>query len=128
MTVHLDTHVVVWLHQGRGAALPPAVRRTLEADTPAVSPMVGFELDLLHEIGRTTGPATEVLASLGGSIGLIVSPAPFAEVAAAATPLTWTRDPFDRLICAQAIVDGTTLLTRDRRIRAHLDRARWDER
>jgi PIN domain nuclease of toxin-antitoxin system len=28
--------------------------------------------------------------------------------------MKWTRDPFDRIIAAQAAVDATPLLTRDR--------------
>ncbi|HVL82908.1 MAG TPA: PIN domain-containing protein [Pseudonocardia sp.] len=124
--MHLDTHVVVWLYEDKVASLPTSVRRLLDSEPLVVSPMVGFELDLLHEIGRTAGPSAEVLTGLGRSVGLTVSPAPFPAVVTTAAGLRWTRDPFDRLICAQAIVDATTLLTRDRRIHAHLDRARWD--
>lgn len=124
--MHLDTHIVVWLHQGRTAALSAEARRMLEAEPLAVSPIVGLELDLLHELGRTSGGGAEVLEHLGRSVGLVVSDATFPAVIAAASALTWTRDPFDRLISAQALVDRTTLLTRDRRIREHLDAARWD--
>jgi PIN domain nuclease of toxin-antitoxin system len=124
--VHLDTHVLLWLDQGRAGELPMSVRQRLDAEPLVVSPMVGFELDMLREIGRITRSGTEVLAALGDSLGLAVSAAAFPVVARAATALGWTRDPFDRLICAQAIADGDTLLTRDRRIRKHLSVACWD--
>lgn len=71
--------------------------------------------------------AQSVLDELARSAGLAESATPFAAVVAASGSLSWTRDPFDRMICAQAVVDGDTLLTRDRRIRAHLESARWDE-
>lgn len=38
---------------------------------------------------------------------------------------SWTRDPFDRIITAQAAVSGAVLLTRDERIRANYRQAVW---
>jgi PIN domain nuclease of toxin-antitoxin system len=124
--MHLDTHVVIWLYLDRLGVFPSAARHLIETEPLAVSPMVALELDLLHEIGRTQGPAEVVLAGLHRSIGLLVSPVPFADVVGAAANLTWTRDPFDRLICAQAVAENQILLTKDRRIHAHLALARWD--
>lgn len=40
--------------------------------------------------------------------------------------LAWTRDPFDRLICAQALADAAPLLTADRTVHEHLDMTVWD--
>lgn len=124
--MHLDTHAVVWLYQGRTDLFPSVARRLLDIEPLAVSPMVALELDLLYEIGRTAGPADLVLAELHRQLGLVTSSATFSSVAGAATGLTWTRDPFDRLISAQAVVEDETLLTKDRRIREHLALARWD--
>ncbi len=124
--MHLDTHVAVWLYTDRTDTFPAAVRRLIDTEPLAVSPIVALELDLLHEIGRTEGPAAVVIAGLGRTLGLTVSSLPFAEVVAAATDLTWTRDPFDRLICAQAVAENEILLTKDRKIRSHLHLARWD--
>lgn len=67
-----------------------------------------------------------MLEGLRRSLGVNVCGIPFADVVGAATDLGWTRDPFDRLICAQALAEGQRLLTKDRHIRAHLDLARWD--
>jgi PIN domain nuclease of toxin-antitoxin system len=44
----------------------------------------------------------------------------------AAAGLTWTRDPFDRLIAAHAIVADAPLLTADRTILDNLPQAIWD--
>jgi PIN domain nuclease of toxin-antitoxin system len=124
--VHLDTHVVVWLFAGSVDVFPPTVQALLDSEPLSVSPMVSLELDLLHEIGRTGRPAITVLAELQRTIGLTISAAAFADVVSAAADLHWTRDPFDRLISAQAIAENQQLLTRDRRIRANLSVARWD--
>jgi PIN domain nuclease of toxin-antitoxin system len=40
--------------------------------------------------------------------------------------LSWTRDPFDRTITAQALVEGQRLLTRDWIIRENCSIAFWD--
>lgn len=125
--MHLDTHAVVWLYVDKDNAFPVAARRLIDTEPLVVSPMVALELDLLYEVGRTAGPAEVVLAGLARTVGLVTSATPFADVARAATALTWTRDPFDRLICAQAVADNAILLTKDRRIRAHLTLARWDQ-
>jgi PIN domain nuclease of toxin-antitoxin system len=66
------------------------------------------------------------LAALQRSIGLTVSDIPSASLVEAAIPLTWTRDPFDRLIAAHAIVAGTTLITADRTTLENLPQALWD--
>lgn len=123
-TMHLDTHVVVWLYAGNADAFPPSVQHLLDTDALAISLMVALELTYLHEIGRTSAPSDVVLAELRRSIGLTISEVPFPSVVETATTLVWPRDPFDRLISAQAVVDGEMLLTKDRRIREHLELAR----
>jgi len=67
-----------------------------------------------------------MLAALSRSIGLDVADVGVATLTEAATGLTWTRDPFDRLIAAQAVVAGVPLVTADRTILANLHQAVWD--
>jgi PIN domain nuclease of toxin-antitoxin system len=43
----------------------------------------------------------------------------------AARPLSWTRDPFDRLIVAEVIVAGGSLVSKDQKILAHCAQAVW---
>lgn len=124
--MHLDTHAVVWLYESGTETFPTVARNLLDTEPLAISPMVALELALLHEIGRIAPPADLVVAGLGRTVGLVTSPAPFIQVVGAATDLTWTRDPFDRLICAQAVVENAILLTKDRTIRKNLTLARWD--
>jgi PIN domain nuclease of toxin-antitoxin system len=98
----------------------------LASEDAFTSPIVELELTYLHEIGRVTEPAATPLASLRRSIGLQIADASLAELARAAQSLSWTRDPFDRLIAAHAIVADTPLLTADETIRANLPLAVWD--
>jgi len=46
-------------------------------------------------------------------------------VAGAAVRQSWARDPFDRIIVAQAALRRAPLITRDADIRADYDRALW---
>lgn len=124
--MHLDTHAVVWLYESGTDTFPAAARNLVASELLAVSPMVALELALLHEIGRIAPRPEVILAGLRSTLGVITSPTPFADVVGAATELTWTRDPFDRLICAQAVVENQILLTKDRTIRKHLALARWE--
>lgn len=123
--VHLDTHVVVWLYAGELERFAPSVRKQLEARDLAISPTVLLELQYLYEIKRLAEPASLVIADLEQRIGLRVNDSAFAQVAAAALALSWARDPFDRLIVAQAIVQAAPLITADRTIRKHYPTAVW---
>jgi PIN domain nuclease of toxin-antitoxin system len=122
--IHLDTHVVAWLWAGDAARLRP-VKRRLERSELVISPMVTLELQLLYEIGRVTEPADAVVAHLVERAGLRQSPTPLSRVVAQALGMTWTRDPFDRIIAAHAQCDGARLLTRDDTIRSHCPFAVW---
>jgi len=123
--IHLDTHVVVWLYAGEVGRFSAGPRRRLEREELRISPIVALELEYLHEIGRIGESASLVLRDLAGRLGLAEDPGDFAAVVAAARGITWTRDPFDRLIVGHAAVSGTSLLTRDRIIRQHYRHAVW---
>jgi PIN domain nuclease of toxin-antitoxin system len=124
--IHLDTHVVVWLYGGLIENIPAAAQQLIESRDLVVSPIVALELQYLHEIKRLKPSTSEVLDDLGARIGLRASQTPFSHVVASATPLRWTRDPFDRLIVGNALADDAELLTADNVLRTHFDRARWD--
>lgn len=122
--IHLDTHVVAWLYCGDMARLGPVLDR-IEQSELAISPMVILELQHLYEIGRTTRPGIEVFKDLCDRIGLRMADSAFSRIIDQVTRQTWTRDPFDRLISAQAIIENTPLLTADRTILEHCPLATW---
>lgn len=126
MSVHLDTHVVAWLYAGERARFPPRVSAILDVEPLVYSPIVGLELAYLHEIGRLAAGSRDILDYLGDRAGLVPDETPFLVVARAAERFTWTRDPFDRLIAAAAMLGNNRLLTADRRIREQLSLAFWD--
>jgi PIN domain nuclease of toxin-antitoxin system len=117
---------VGWLYEGADRRIPGAVRRLIESEEPFVSPIVELELTYLHEVGRVTEPAKAPLAALRKTIGLHAADTSLAALVQAAAELTWTRDPFDRMIAAHAIVADVPLVTADRTILANLPLATWD--
>jgi PIN domain nuclease of toxin-antitoxin system len=123
--VHLDTHVVVWLYAGEVARIPPAVRERLETEPLGISPMVALELQYLFETERVTQPAAVVVGDLERRIGLQVLDADLGALLDGALSLSWTRDPFDRLIAAHAAIEGMPLLTADETILGALPEAVW---
>jgi len=125
--IHLDTNAVLWLYQRGPDAVPVYAQERLTDESVAVSPLVDLELHYLEEVKRLTVPATEILEGLEFALDLTFSVASYRAVILAARTMTWTRDPFDRLIAAQAVADRADLLTADRRILAHLPSAFWDQ-
>jgi PIN domain nuclease of toxin-antitoxin system len=124
---YLDTHVVFWLYAGgSGAPLTDRARAAIvDSADLRISPMVRLELQYLHELGRTGAPAAAIVDELAAVLGLRVCETPFPAVVAAAARWNWTRDPFDRLIVAQASLNGAPLVTKDRRIHERYAEAIW---
>jgi PIN domain nuclease of toxin-antitoxin system len=118
--------VLGWLYEGADSRIPAAAQKLLGSEQLRTSPIVELELTYLYEVGRVSEPAAAPLAGLRRSIGLEVADVSLAKLVAAAADLSWTRDPFDRLIAAHAIVTGAPLLTADRTILENLPLATWD--
>jgi PIN domain nuclease of toxin-antitoxin system len=123
--IRLDTHVVVWLYTGETEQLSTAAVAAIEQHQLVVSPMVQLELSYLHEIGRLTIGGADIIADLERRVGLRRSDLALEPLVDTAASLTWTRDPFDRLIVADALVAGAALITKDRSIHDHTTIARW---
>jgi len=124
--VYLDTHVVVWLAAGKLERISPAARALLETAPLLISPMVEVELEYLYEGKRLLLRAGDVVRKLEFEIGLTVCPLPFAEVTRLALDESWTRDPFNRMIVAQARAAGLAqLISTDTEIAAHYPRTVW---
>lgn len=123
--IYLDTHVVVWLYAGLVDKFGPAVKALINDHDLYISPIVRLELQYLYEIERVTSEANVIVTDLENRIGLQVCPKEFAAIIGQAIPLSWTRDPFDRLIVAHAGLNGDGLITKDRRMLANYPHARW---
>ena len=123
--IYLDTNVVLWL-AGAPEQLSATAKTAIDShELLLFSPMVELEMEYLYEMGRIQRPATDVIAHLRAAVNLKACERSFSSVVAKARELKWTRDPFDRLIAAQAALGGDQLLTRDKIIRANYPHAIW---
>jgi PIN domain nuclease of toxin-antitoxin system len=123
--IYLDTHVVAFLYEDAGTSLPPLSRSLIAKNDLLLSPVVMLELQYLFEIRRLTVPAATIISTIQRAARLRICDLPFEDVMREALRETWTRDPFDRIIVAQARLRESTLITKDRMIRERYERALW---
>jgi len=122
MRLLLDTQVLIWWDAGSG--LPPGVEQAIRAaDQVYVSAVTGWEIALKASLGRmqTTRRVEDAVADSG-----------FEELpvrlrhARRVEALPWHhRDPFDRMLVAQALDEGLTLVSTDDALRVY-DVRLWD--
>lgn len=111
----LDTNALIWLEQGHRRARP-----LLEDGRRLhLSPATLLELQFLHEVGRIRID-TASLSALEDDERWQLDEPPAAAWFARAAGLTWTRDPFDRLIAAHALLRRWRLATGDGALAAQL--------
>ncbi|MCP4420651.1 MAG: type II toxin-antitoxin system VapC family toxin [Chloroflexi bacterium] len=123
--IYLDTHVIVWLYAGEIERFGDDVHRLINSHDLLISPIVRLELQYLYEIKRLKDDAQTVVTDLSKRIGLTVCDKDFNAVVSQATAVTWTRDPFDRLIVATASLNDDILISKDQNILANYPPARW---
>ena len=128
MQLLLDTAAFIWLAEG-----DPALSRTARVlianpeNRVHLSSASAWEIAIKHGLGRLelASPPAEYVAmqrrlhriatlSISESAALQVEKLPDLH-----------RDPFDRLLVAQAIVDGLTIVTPDREVRAYPVQSVW---
>lgn len=126
MSVYLDTHVAVWLHEGILENLSREAMRQIEDNDLLISPMVLLEFEYLFEKKAISIGGMAVFNYLQTTFGINLCTFPYPAVAREALTCKWTRDPFDRIIVAQAQANkDSVLLTADTKIRTHYKRAVW---
>ncbi|MFM2151982.1 MAG: hypothetical protein RL199_417 [Pseudomonadota bacterium] len=114
----LDTQIWLWL-DFESSRLTPRVRRVLEgADELFVSVASGWEIGIKHAVGKLSLPSAlgEHLTRSTALNRLRVLPIQLSHVVAAAQLPRHHADPFDRLLVAQAQVDGLTLVSADAQV------------
>lgn len=109
----LDTHAFYWLVQ-RGRSVPDHVVQALTGSEIRVSAVSAYELARKQWLGKvdTSGLVEEWVPTVS-RLGARELPLT-TEHALAAAGLDWAhRDPFDRMLAAQAKAEDLTLVTAD---------------
>ena len=122
MRVLLDTHVWLWMW-GEPERIRNEARTVIEdpATELHVSAVSAWEITTKFTAGRLKLPtsAEAWLADPSHRRDLTELPITFAHAIRAGTLPPHHRDPFDRMLVAQAQVEGLVLLSADRRLDAY---------
>jgi PIN domain nuclease of toxin-antitoxin system len=115
----LDTHLLLWA-LGAPARIPPAARKLIATSDVHVSAASIWEISIKAALGKLTADPREVLAALepAGFLSLPITSEHAAHVAGL-PPIH--RDPFDRLLIAQAQTEPMRLVTNDSMLAAYGD-------
>lgn len=128
MKLLLDTHAFLWWIAD-DERLSSKARRAIGdgRNEILVSAVSAWEIVVKHELGRLTLPEapdkfvpSQLRANAFGALPATVSHA----LAVARLPLLH-RDPFDRLLIAQAMVEGLTMVSADEDLRRYPVRVTW---
>lgn len=122
--IFLDTNAVIYLYMGH-PNFSKRVSKLIDENDCMISPFVKLELQYLFETGRSKKKAASVIETLYQEIGLSIHSHPIEKIIDTAIELSWTRDPFDRLITAQASSSNKQLITSDRTILGNYSKAVW---
>jgi PIN domain nuclease of toxin-antitoxin system len=121
----LDTNVVVWLLLGDRGSVPNRVVEAIqeEDNRVSVSAVSAWEIAIKRSLGRLEieDGWVQTLMSLDFEQMPVT-----AEHAAACEGLPWHhRDPFDRMLVAQAILERKTIVSTDKDLDAYEVEVLW---
>ena len=118
MTLLLDTHLLLWA-AGQPERLPAEARRLLDDpdNTLLFSAASLWEIAVKHTLGRADFRAEpRVLRRRLMDSGYVELPVTADHAVNIDALESFHRDPFDRLLLAQALAEGVTLLTVDEKL------------
>ena len=114
MSLLLDTHIALWAITGDATLGEQFLDRLRHDPDIFLSPVSLWEITIKQATGKLTGPAD--LAERIRDMGFRELPVTYAHAIAARRLPPHHRDPFDRMLVAQAAVEGLTLVSRDESI------------
>lgn len=123
--VYLDTHAVIWLYHKELHKFSKNTLLLLENNQITVSPMVKLELQYLYQIKRITQKPDVILQSLQDTIELKICQKSWLDIVNVALTCDFTRDAFDRLIVAHAMLDNSILISKDKTLTCHYNNCVW---
>jgi len=123
----LDTHAFLWWLEG-SAELSAKARQAIQGDTNSVfvSAATVWEIAIKQQIGKLEQPEEMIdLGELIESRGFSPLPISVAHAQAAGALPGPHRDPFDRMLIAQAIAEGMALVSNEKRFDAYGVKRLW---
>jgi len=111
MSLLLDTHVVLWAIAGDATLGADFLDRLRHDPDIFLSPVSLWEITIKQTAGKLAGPPD--LAERVRDMGFRELPVTHGHAIAAGRLPPHHRDPFDRMLVAQAAGEGLTLVSRD---------------
>jgi PIN domain nuclease of toxin-antitoxin system len=123
--IYLDTHAVIWLYAGELDLFNKGVLDLISENKICISHIVKLEIKYLYEIGRIRQTPDVIIDGLIEEIGLTFSKNSFERIVNQAIHFDFTRDPFDRIIIADAFINDSPLISKDDVIKKHYKNTIW---
>lgn len=122
----LDTHALLWF-LGNDARLPSATKQRIEdADTVLVSIASLWEIAIKANIGKLTlFTSFETIETNLINLGIEIVSIAFEDLVTYLSLPLHHRDPFDRILVAQAINRSLILISRDTQLDAYSIQRLW---
>jgi len=114
MSLLLDTHIALWAITGDATLSEEFLDRLRHDPDIFLSPVSLWEITIKQATGKLPGPAD--LAERVCGMGFRELPVTHVHAIAAGRLPPHHRDPFDRILVAQAATEGLTLVSRDESI------------
>jgi len=128
MRLLLDTHVFLWWVEGRDDVSRKATRAIADAENECfVSVASCWEMAIKLSLGklRLDAPLQEFVPEQMAANRFRLLPIDFRHVIGVAGLPFHHRDPFDRLLIAQAVCESMTIISADRTIKRYGVRRIW---
>jgi len=113
----LDTHVFLWWRANDPSLQGAVISAISDANVVFVSAATAWEAAIKAALGRLGLPAS--IESGVEDSGFEKLPITFFHAETAAALPAHHHDPFDRMLVAQTIAEGLTLVTHDRKLAAY---------
>jgi PIN domain nuclease of toxin-antitoxin system len=107
----LDSHILVWLDSGDDRLNPAVLEMLRRAEQRYFSAVTAWELSLKQAAGKLR--LRKPVGSMLEAFGLVELPVAIRHGDRAAQLPMHHRDPFDRMLVAQALVEDLILVTAD---------------
>ena len=117
MRLLLDTHLLLWA-LGAPSKLSAATRKQIQAAEVFVSAASIWEISIKRSLGKLEADPREIVAAIApAGFALLSVTGEHAARIVELPPLH--RDPFDRMLVAQAQIEPMILLTNDEALRGY---------
>lgn len=126
MRLLLDTHIFLWSISDDERLSRKARSKIMQAADVYVSSASIWEVAIKVKLGKLQADVLKLVEAITSS-GFVELPVTAYHAATVATLADLHRDPFDRILIAQALSEPLTLLTGDAQLKGYSDLVDFEE-